>query len=223
MSAWEGYRTGAEEYRELDAERVLVLTRSSGRGKRSGIELSQVQPRGAMVFHIRDGKVTHLTAYLERDRAIADLGLEEYAMADESTTPDLAELWRRAVDAFARGDSDEAAAAYAGRAVFDLSRLGIGIFEGREAIRGLFEDWVEPYEEYQAECEEFLDLGNGVNFAVLLHGGRPGGRDGFVDVRHSYTMTWRHGLIEPFIVYADIDEARAAAERLAEERAQADG
>jgi ketosteroid isomerase-like protein len=30
-----------------------------------------------MVLHIRDGKVTHLTAYLERDRALADFGLEE--------------------------------------------------------------------------------------------------------------------------------------------------
>jgi len=75
-SAWEGYRTEAEEYCELDAERVLVINRNSGRGKTSGIELSQLQARGAMVFHIRDAKVTHLAAYLERDRALADLGLE---------------------------------------------------------------------------------------------------------------------------------------------------
>jgi hypothetical protein len=34
-------------------------------------------------------------------------------------------------------------------------------------------------------------------------------------------MTWRHGLIERLTTYADIDEARAAAERLAQERAQA--
>jgi ketosteroid isomerase-like protein len=76
-SAWEGYQTEAEEYRDLDAERVLVLNRNSGRGKTSGIELSQLQARGAMVLHIRDGKVTHLTAYNDRDRAFADLGLEE--------------------------------------------------------------------------------------------------------------------------------------------------
>jgi ketosteroid isomerase-like protein len=76
-SAWEGYRTEVDEYRELDAERVLVLVRNSGRGKRSGIELSQVQPHGAMVLHIRDGKVTRLFAYFDRDHALADLGLEE--------------------------------------------------------------------------------------------------------------------------------------------------
>jgi ketosteroid isomerase-like protein len=75
-SAWEDYRPEAEEYRELDAERVLVLYRNSGRGKGSGIELSQVQARGAMVFHIRDGRVTRFVVYFDRDRALADLGLE---------------------------------------------------------------------------------------------------------------------------------------------------
>ena len=59
-----------------------------------------------------------------------------------------------------------------------------------------------------------------MSFAVLLHGGRPGDSDGFVYVRHSYTMTWRDGLIQRITDYpeSDIDEARAAAERLAQER-----
>ena len=75
-SAWEGYRIEAEEYRELDAERVLVLTRNSGRGKRSGIELSELQGRGAMVFDVRDGTVTRCVVYFDGDRALAELGLE---------------------------------------------------------------------------------------------------------------------------------------------------
>ena len=36
-SAWEGFRIEAHEYHELDGERVLVLARFSGRGKRSGL------------------------------------------------------------------------------------------------------------------------------------------------------------------------------------------
>jgi ketosteroid isomerase-like protein len=75
-SAWEGFRTEAEEFRDLDAERVLVLNRNRGRGKTSGLELSQLQARGAMVLHIRDSKVTRIVVYNDRDRALADLGLK---------------------------------------------------------------------------------------------------------------------------------------------------
>jgi hypothetical protein len=35
MSAWEDFRINAEEYRELDNERVLVLVRWTGRVRRA--------------------------------------------------------------------------------------------------------------------------------------------------------------------------------------------
>jgi len=41
--AWEDLRAEAEEYRELDGERVLVLIHHRGRGKTSGLELGQIQ------------------------------------------------------------------------------------------------------------------------------------------------------------------------------------
>jgi ketosteroid isomerase-like protein len=65
----------AQEYRELDDERVLVLSRYSGRGKTSGLELGQIGAKAATLFHIRDGKVTRFVGYWDRDRAFADLGL----------------------------------------------------------------------------------------------------------------------------------------------------
>jgi hypothetical protein len=40
-----------------------------------------------------------------------------------------------------------------------------------------------------------------------------------VQERWGYTVTWSEGMVERVIVRPDIDEARAAAERLAEERA----
>lgn len=74
LSAWEEHRAGAEEFRELDDERVLVLVRVIARGKASGLELGQVRAKGASMFHFRGGKVTRLVCYFDRKRAHADLG-----------------------------------------------------------------------------------------------------------------------------------------------------
>jgi ketosteroid isomerase-like protein len=75
LSAWEDARVEADELREVNDEHVLVLVRYSGRGKRSGLDLGQVQPKGTWLFRIRDGKVTRLLRYEDRERALADLGL----------------------------------------------------------------------------------------------------------------------------------------------------
>jgi ketosteroid isomerase-like protein len=84
LGAWEELHAEAEEYRELDGDRVLVLTRNSGRGKTSGLELGHLQTRGANLFHIRHGKVTRLVVYWELDRALADLGLAPEAGSPNS-------------------------------------------------------------------------------------------------------------------------------------------
>jgi ketosteroid isomerase-like protein len=74
LTMFENWRAVPDEYRELDGERVLVLLRGTGRGKASG---APIQHRGATLFQIRDDTVTRIAAYPERDRALADLGLEE--------------------------------------------------------------------------------------------------------------------------------------------------
>jgi ketosteroid isomerase-like protein len=43
LSGWEEWRPQADEYRELDAERILVLDHFSGRGKTSGLEVRQMR------------------------------------------------------------------------------------------------------------------------------------------------------------------------------------
>jgi ketosteroid isomerase-like protein len=75
LSVWEDVRADAEEYRELDSERVLVLFLMGGRGKTSGLETAQLRTRGANLFHVRGGKVTRLVLYFDRERALAELGL----------------------------------------------------------------------------------------------------------------------------------------------------
>jgi ketosteroid isomerase-like protein len=76
VSAWHDYRIELDEVNELDSERVLVLHRRIGRGKTSGLDLAHLHATGAMLFHVRDGRVIRLVVYSERERAQTDLALD---------------------------------------------------------------------------------------------------------------------------------------------------
>src|SRR5690242_3004463 len=75
MRAWDELHSEAEDYLELDQERVLVLAHFSGRGRGSGVQISDMRSNGAGLFHVRGGKVTRHVVYWDRARALADLGL----------------------------------------------------------------------------------------------------------------------------------------------------
>ena len=77
VSAYEDFSVTAQEYREIDDRHVLVLVQFRGRTKTSGLELGQMAGRNASLFHIEYGTVRRLALYWDRDRAFADLGLEE--------------------------------------------------------------------------------------------------------------------------------------------------
>jgi ketosteroid isomerase-like protein len=141
-------------------------------------------------------------------------------MPEEPTTPDLEEALRRAAAAFVRRDFEAMIALYSPDVVFDGSAFGGEVFEGREAVRGFHEDWAGTFElnEHGWEYEDFRYLGKGVTFGVAPQRGRPTGSSGFVEFRYASVVTWADSLIERITFYLDIDEARAAAERLAEER-----
>lgn len=77
LKAWEGFRIDADDYRELDEQRVLVLVHPGGRGRTSGLDIGEIHAHGAVLLHVRDGTVTRFVLYWDRDRAFADLGLKE--------------------------------------------------------------------------------------------------------------------------------------------------
>ena len=139
-------------------------------------------------------------------------------MSEESTTPDLAELTRDGIEVASRHDLDAAMSFFAPDAVMDLSDLGIGTFEGAVAIRSFVEDWWETWGDHLIELEELVDLGNGVVFSRVREDGRLMGSDGHVEQRRGWVLVWVQDMIERYAIYLDIDEARAAAERFAEER-----
>ncbi len=135
---------------------------------------------------------------------------------EESTTPDLVELMGRAFEAANRRDLDAVASSFAEDATFDGRALG-DHFEGRAAIRSFLEDWFGAYEELEVGLEKVRDLGNGIVFAVVIQNGRLVGSAGHLRQREGWVFVWVRGLIARLAI-SDIDEARAAAERLAEER-----
>jgi ketosteroid isomerase-like protein len=139
-------------------------------------------------------------------------------MADESTTPDLVDLTRRSFQLGNGRDFDALAGLWHPDYVWDLSPMGLGIYEGAAAIRGFFEDWLGSYDEFEAELEEIYELGNGVVFAVISQNARPVGSSGHVQFRYAAVGVWDAGLVALTTNYFDIDEARAAAGRLAESR-----
>jgi hypothetical protein len=139
-------------------------------------------------------------------------------MTDEFTTPDLVELTRLRYEIMDRDlGFDAIAAFYLPDAVMDLSHSGGGRHEGVDAIGAALIDYWGTWEEHHHYVEEILDLGHGVVFSSLREDGRVRGSDSFVEGRSAWVTEWVDGKVARATGYgADIDEARAAAERLAE-------
>jgi ketosteroid isomerase-like protein len=138
-------------------------------------------------------------------------------ISEESTTPDLVELTRRQFEAANRRDLEAVMTAFAPDAVYDTSPAGVGLYEGPAAIRAFLGEWWDAFEEISLEPEDVLDLGHGVVFTLVRQTARPADSTGRVQRREAYVVEWVGDMIRQVTVYTDIDEGRAAAERLAEE------
>ena len=138
-------------------------------------------------------------------------------MPEESTTHDLIELTLRQFEAVNHGDFGVYSSP---DLVLDTAGYGMGTFTGREAAIGFLKDWVSSFEDLTIEFDEILELGHGVVLTLYHQEGRPIGASNYVRVRSAMVGLWVDGVIVRNTVYpeTDIDEARAAAERLAKER-----
>jgi len=135
-------------------------------------------------------------------------------MSKDFTTPDPVELVRKQLEALDRGDFDGVLSSVAEDGVLDGRA---DLIEGRAAIRGFVEEWFSAYEELDYELEEVSDLGGGVVFAVVIQDGRLVGSAGRIRQREGWVYLWVGGSIAR-LTTSDVDQARAAAERLAQER-----
>jgi len=214
---WKEFRLLADEYRDL-GDRVLMLGRQEGRGRGSDVP---VDAPIAVMFDLRDGKISRTRSYLDHAEALRAAGLSEEPvtpMPEESTVPDLVQRVRVMFEAIPLRDWDAILAFVAPNAVWESP--GAGTFEGHAALRGLWEQFWSSYEEgFEDDLDEVRDFGNGVVLAAFTMRGQLAGSSDELRERGQYLYEWVDDLIVRVISYRDIDEARAAAERLAQERA----
>jgi ketosteroid isomerase-like protein len=135
-------------------------------------------------------------------------------MPEEATTPDPVELVRKQVEALDRGDLDGVMSSVAEDVVLDGRAE---LIEGRAAIRGFLDDWFGAYEELDFELEEVSHLGAGVVFAVVIQDGRLVGSAGRIRQREGWVYLCVGGSIAR-LTTSEVDQARAAAERRAQEQ-----
>jgi len=76
LAAYDQYQQEVEEIRDLGNGVAFAVFRQ-GRGRTSGVQVGPAGAKGAGLFHIVNGKITALSLYANRDRALADLGLED--------------------------------------------------------------------------------------------------------------------------------------------------
>jgi len=98
------------------------------------------------------------------------------------------------------------------------SEDGITSADGGAAVRGLWEEWSGTFEDFMIDVESVVDLGNGVVYAVYREQGRIAGGNALLVQHGALVYEWANGMITRVMARADTDEARAAAQRLAESR-----
>ncbi len=213
-----------------DLEAVLIEFRGLGNGVTFSVEHQRgrlpgstgwVEADTALATTWSDGLVQRVESSQDIDvaRAAAEVLANERAQVpDESSTPNLRERLRLGEDAFNRRDFEGVVAFCKADAVWDASPVGLGIYDGRDAIRGFFEDWLGSYEDFEQVSTEFRALGNGITLELKSQRGWPRGSSQFVEIQLALVTTWTDELVERIMTYTDIGEARAAAERLAQER-----
>jgi ketosteroid isomerase-like protein len=140
-------------------------------------------------------------------------------MSEESTTPDLVELTRSLWEAASRRDCDAVMGFFGPEPVWETTLVTL---DGSAAIRERLEEWFGAFDVLEFELEETLDLGNGVTLAVVNQRARPAGSSsssgGYIERQEALIGVWHEGVVTRATTFLDIDEARAAAERLAKER-----
>jgi ketosteroid isomerase-like protein len=135
---------------------------------------------------------------------------------DASTGPDLVARTQHGFEAMNRRGYEGMMRFWASDVSFRSRPLGVSI-TGRAAVRRFAEEWIGGFDDVAFDVEELVDVGSRVTIAVVRQAARPFGTSEFIEQRDVWVSEWAAGTVTRVTAYADTDDARAAAERLAKE------
>ena len=137
-------------------------------------------------------------------------------MSPDAPGPDPAATVRRVFDCGNRRAYGELEALFDAGALLDLTRQGLGTYEGPAAIRAFCEGWIEVYDHFVLTAAELVDLGAGVVLTRNRHEGRLRGSSAEVVLDNAWVFACREGRIVLWTAYDAEQDARAAAHVLVE-------
>ena len=192
----------------IDGEDVMVVPyRFGGRAAYTGLD---VEFTFAHVVFRREGKVTRVDVYPDKDQALAAAGLPG------ATRP--VDVVRASWRALATGGLEAMAAHWhpdiEWRAV-EGAIDDVGVFRGRERMRRYYADWLALFDELESDVESVLGEEGDVAAVIIVTRGRPRGTDAWARGRYAVVYTVRGGLVVRGREYPSADAARAAAAALA--------
>jgi ketosteroid isomerase-like protein len=205
VGAWSEWSIELERYLDVGDDRVAFLWQERGTAKGSGVAMSL---KGISVVTLRDGVVVSMVAHVDRERVLADLGLE-YASSQQHV-----ESVRRleaAYTAYCRRDWDAFFAEVDPGYEWDVVEESVPV-RGREAVIEYFERWLGAWEDFDVEIIEMEITRDGRRAFVAV---RTSGRNAMstvpIEGRFFHVIELRDGRPVRGKEYSDRGEARAAA------------
>jgi hypothetical protein len=88
-----------------------------------------------------------------------------------------------------------------------------GVYRGHDGLAALIQEWVNSFEDFRVDPEEFIDCGEYVVVPVLLRGRIPGSResDQEVTLPHAHVYKLRESKLVEAREYLTVEQALEAA------------
>lgn len=125
------------------------------------------------------------------------------------------ELARRAYETFLTEGADAWIERFATPDfVWDMTPMGLGRYDGPEAFRAFFDEWISSFGHWSMEPAEPEEIGDGVVVTAVRQGGTMHGSEHSVELRFAQLGVWEGARLKRMVNYPELEEARSAAAEL---------